>query len=79
MTAPLPRTPANSPAEPPLMSDELERLRTSVNKLARAQNALLFNVKALTDQVQSLSDTMQHVIKTMRPGAAEDEARRQLH
>jgi hypothetical protein len=61
------------------MSDELERLRASVNKLARAQNALLFNVKAPTDQVQSLSDTMQHVIKTMRPGAAEDEARRQLH
>ena len=26
----------------------------SVNKLARAQNALLFNVKALSDQVQSL-------------------------
>jgi hypothetical protein len=74
MTAPLPRTPANSPAQPPLtrMSDELKRLRASVNKLARAQNALLFNVKAL----QSLSDMMQHVIKTMRPGAAEDEARR---
>ena len=54
MTAPLPRTPANSPAEPPLtrMSDELERLRASVNKLARAQNALLFNVKALSDQVR---------------------------
>ena len=81
MTAPLSRTPANSPAQPPptRMSDELERLRASVNKLARAQNALLFNVKALTDQVQSLSDTMQHVIKTLRPGAAEDEARRQLH
>jgi hypothetical protein len=40
---------------------------------------LLFNVKALSDEVQSLSNTMQHVIKTMRPGAAEDEARRQLH
>ena len=80
MTAPLPRTPANSPAEPPLtrMSDELASLRASVNKLARAQNALLFNVKALTDQVQSLSDTMQQ-IKAMRPGAAEDEARSQLH
>jgi hypothetical protein len=61
------------------MSDELERLCASVNKLARAQNALLFNVKALTDQVQSLSDTMQHKIKAMRPGAAEDGAQRQLH
>lgn len=57
MTASLPRTPADSPAEPPLtrMSDELASLRASVNKLARAQNALLFNVKALSDQVQSLS------------------------
>ena len=81
MTAPLPRTPANLPAEPPLtrMSDELAGLRASVNKLARAQNALLFNVKALSDQVRSLSGTMQHMIKAMRPGAAEDEARRQLH
>ena len=37
------------PAEPPLtrMSNELASLRASVNKLARAQNALLFNVKAL--------------------------------
>jgi hypothetical protein len=80
MTAPLPRTPANSPAQPPLtrMSDELASLHASVNKLARAQNALLFNVKALTDQVESLSDTMQHVIKAMRPGAGEDEARRHL-
>ena len=74
MTAPLPRTPANSPAEPPL-----ERLRASVNKLARAQNALLFNVKALSDEVRSLSDTMQHMIKAMRPGAAEEETRGQLH
>jgi hypothetical protein len=57
------------------MSDELERLRASVNKLARAQNALLFNVKALSDEVRSLSGT----VKAMRPGAAEDEARRQLH
>jgi hypothetical protein len=77
MTAPLSRTPASSPAEPPLtrMSDELASLRASVKKLARAQNALLFNVKALIDQVQSLSGT----VKAMRPGAAEDEARRQLH
>jgi hypothetical protein len=76
MTPPLSRTPANSPAEPPLtrMSDELASLRVSVNKLARAQNALLFNVKALTDEVRLLSGA----IKAMRPGAAE-EARRQLH
>jgi hypothetical protein len=60
------------------MSDELERLRASVNKLARAQNTLLFNVKALSDQVQSLSGTVQHMIKAM-PGAGDDEARRQLH
>ena len=77
MTAPLPRTPADSPAQPPptRMSDELERLRASVNKLARAQNALLFNVKALSDEVRSLSGA----VKAMRPGDAEDEARRQLH
>jgi hypothetical protein len=61
------------------MSDELASLRASVTKLARAQNALLFNVKALTDQVQTLSDMVQHMSKAMRPGAAEDEARRQLH
>jgi hypothetical protein len=80
MTAPVPGTPANSPAEPPLtrMSGELASLRASVNKLARAQNDLLFNIKALSDQVQSLSGTVQHMIKAM-PGAAEDEARRQLH
>jgi hypothetical protein len=69
MTALLPRT----PAKPPLtgMSAELGSLRASVNKLARAQNALVF-VKALTDQVQSLSGA----IKAMRPGAAEEEASR---
>ena len=77
MTAPLPLKPTHSITEAPLtrMSDELASLRASVNKLARAQNALLFNVKALTDQVQSLSGT----IKAMRLSAAKDEARRQLH
>jgi BRO family protein len=35
------------------MSDEIAKLRTSVSKLARAQNALLFNVKASSDRVQS--------------------------
>ena len=82
MTAPLPRTPANSPVQPPLtrMSDELERLRASVNKLARAQNALLFNVKALSDQVQiavghGAADERGDECRT----AGEDEARRQLH
>jgi hypothetical protein len=81
MTAPLPGTPANLPAEPPLtrMSNELASLRASVGKLTRAQNALLFNVKALTDHVHLLSDMVQHMSKTMRPGAAEEEARRQLH
>jgi hypothetical protein len=80
MTPPLPRTPADPPAEPPLtrMSHEIASQRASVNKLARAQNVLLFNVKALSDQVQSLSGTVQHMIKAM-PGAADDEARRQLH
>ena len=60
MTAPLPLKPAHSITEAPLtrMSDELASLRGSVNKLARAQNALLFNVKALTDQVQSLAGTI---------------------
>ncbi len=55
MTAPLPPKPVNVPAEPPLtrMSNELTSLRASVKKLARAQNALFFNVKALSDQVQS--------------------------
>jgi hypothetical protein len=78
------RTPATEavdlPAEPPLarMSNELTSLCASLNKLARAQNALLFNVKALSDQVQSLSGTVQHMIRVM-PGAREDEARRQLH
>ena len=60
------------------MSGELASLRLSVNKLARAQNALLFNVKALSDQVQSLSDTVQRMIKAMRLGAGEDDARRKL-
>jgi hypothetical protein len=56
MPAPLPPKLVNLPADPPLtrMSNELTSLRASVNKLARAQNALLFNVKALSDQVQSL-------------------------
>ena len=77
MTAPLSRTPANSPAQPPLtrMSDELERLRASVSKLTRAQNALLFNIKALNDEVRLLSGA----VKAMRPDAGEDEARRHLH
>jgi hypothetical protein len=77
MTARLPPKPANPPAEPPLtrMSNELASLHASVNKLARAQNALLFNVKALSDEVRLLSGA----VKAMRPGAAEDEARRQLH
>jgi hypothetical protein len=61
------------------MSDEFACLRASVNKLARAQNALLFNVKALCDQVQSLPVTVQHMIKAMRPNAGEDEARRHHH
>ena len=80
MTAPLP--PKASPSvEPPLtrMSNELASLRASVGKLTRAQSALILNVKALTDHVQSLSDMVQHMSKTMRPGAAEEEARRQLH
>jgi hypothetical protein len=53
VTAPLPLKPSNSSAEPPLtrMSNELTSQRASVNKLARAQNALLFKVKALSDQV----------------------------
>ena len=77
MTAPLSRRPANSAAEPPLirLSDELASLRASVNKLTRAQNALLFNVKALSDEVRSLSGA----VKAMRPDAGEDEARRKLH
>jgi hypothetical protein len=72
--------PANSAAERPLtqINAEFASVRASVNKLARAQNALLFNVKALTDQVQSLSNTMRHMIKAMRLSAGE-EARRQLH
>jgi hypothetical protein len=61
------------------MSHEIASLRASVSKLTRAQTALLFNVKALTDQVQTLSDIVQHMSKAMRPGAAEEEARRQLH
>jgi hypothetical protein len=81
MTAPLPPKSANPSVEPPLtrMTNELASLRASVNKLARSDNALLFNVKALTDQVQSLSDIVQHMSKMIRPGAAEEEARRQLH
>ena len=61
------------------MSDELASLRASVNNLARAQNALLFNVKALGDQVRSLSGTVQQMIKAMTPCAGENEARRHLH
>jgi hypothetical protein len=61
------------------MSNELTSLRASVNKLARAQNALLFNVKALIDQVQSLSGTVQQMASAMNGKAGEDEARRRLH
>jgi hypothetical protein len=77
MTNPTP----NKVSEPSLtrMSDELASLRASVNKLARAQNALLFNVKALSEQVQSLSGTVQQMASTMNGKAGEDEARRQLH
>ena len=77
MTNPTP----NKLSEPSLtqMSDEMVSLRASVNKLVRAQNALLFNVKALSDQVRSLSGSVQHMIKAMRPDADEDEARHQLH
>ena len=80
MTAPLLPKPVNLPAEPPLtrMSNELASLRASVNKLARAQNALLFNVKALIDQVQSLSGTVQQMASTMNGKAGEDGAQRQL-
>jgi hypothetical protein len=69
--------PANSAAERPLtqINAEFASVRASVNKLARAQNALLFNVKALSDEVRSLSGA----VKAIRLGAAEDEARRQLH
>jgi hypothetical protein len=78
MSAPLPPKSRNPSVEPPLtrMSDELASLSRSVSKLTRAQNALLFNVKALTDQVQSMSDI---VSKMIRPGAAEEEARNELH
>jgi hypothetical protein len=81
MTAPLPPKPLNLPAEPPLtrMSNELTSLRASVNKLARAQNALLFNAKALSDQRRSLSGTVQQMASAMNGKAEEDEARRQLH
>ena len=50
MTAPVPPkldTPRR--ASPTGTSDELANLRASVTKLARAQNALLFNVKALNE------------------------------
>ena len=81
MTAPLPPKSASLSVEPPLtrMSNELASLRASVGKLSRAQSALLFNVKALADKVQSLSDVVQHMSKMIRPGAAEEEARNQLH
>ena len=73
--------PANSAAERPLtqINAEFASVRASVNKLARAQNALLFNIKALSDQVQSLSGTVQRMASTMNRKAGEDEARRQLH
>ena len=57
------------------MSDELASPRASVNKLTRAQNALLFNVEALSDEVRSLSGA----VKAMRPGAGEEKAWSQLH
>jgi len=81
MTAPLPPKPVNVPAGPPVtrISNEFTSLRASVNKLARAQNALLFNVKAVTDQVQSLSGALQRMASTMNGKAGEDEGRRQPH
>ena len=59
MTVPTP----HKPAEPSLtrMSNEIVSLRASVNKLARAQNALLSNVKALSDQVRSLSGAIKPI------------------
>jgi hydroxyethylthiazole kinase-like sugar kinase family protein len=74
MTASLPPKPVNIPAEPPMT-----RMSNELNKLARAQSALLFNVKALTDQVQCLSRTVQQMASTMNGRAGEDEARHQLH
>ena len=76
-----PPTEARQPlrrASPHPYEQRAHSLRASVNKLARAQNALLFNVKALSDQVQSLLGTVQQMASTMN-GKGEDEARRQLH
>ena len=77
-----PPTEARQPlrrASPHPYEQRAHSLRASVNKLARAQNTLLFNVKALSDQVQSLSGTVQQMASTMNGKAGEDEARRQLH
>jgi hypothetical protein len=58
---------------------ELASLSASVNKLTRADCALVSNVKALTQQVQSLSNLVHHMSKMIRPAASEEEARNQLH
>jgi hypothetical protein len=77
MTNPTP----NKLSEPALTrtSQELASLRASVNKLARAQSAIISNVKALSDEARSLSGAVQHMIKAITPDAGEDDARRQLH
>lgn len=61
------------------MSDDIVSLRASVARIAGAQPTLLADVKALREEVRSLSGEVRRLLEAMRPEAAEDEARRQLH
>jgi cell division protein FtsB len=61
------------------MSEEIASLRASLAKVERTQTKVLADVKALRDEVRSLSGELRRMLEAMRPEAAEDEARRQLH
>jgi cell division protein FtsB len=71
----------NKPSEPSVtrMSEEIASLRASLAKVERTQTKVLADVKALRDEVRSLSGELRRMLEAMRPEAAEDEARRQLH
>ncbi len=68
----------NKPSEPSL-AREVARLRSSFAKLTDSQTTLLAYVAKLGDDLETLSGEVRRMLEAMRPDAAEDEARRQLH
>jgi len=69
---------SNKPSEPSLVR-EIARLRSSFAKLFESQTTLLAYVAKLGDDLETLSGEVRRMLEAMRPEAAEDEARRQLH